>query len=142
MPKAYSQDLRARVVGHVEAGHSRRTAAVHFGVSVSFVVNLMTAYRLRGSLAPKPLGGRKARQTRPASAVSLASGGGEARHHDAGIGGRPRRLLWRESRSRLALPLAHPQWPKARLEGRFLCIFKESRKLEHSSRPADAGASE
>ena len=110
MPKAYSQDLRARVVGHVEAGHSRRTAAVHFGVSVSFVVNLMTAYRLRGSLAPKPLGGRKARQTRPASAVSLASGGGEGRHHDAGIGGRPRRLLWRESRSRLALPLAHPQW--------------------------------
>ena len=59
MPKAYSQDLRARVVGHVEGGHSRRTAAAHFGVSVSFVVNLMTAYRLRGSLAPKPLGGRR-----------------------------------------------------------------------------------
>jgi transposase len=53
MPKAYSQDLRARVVGHVEAGHSRRAAAAHFGVPVSFVVNLMTAYRLRGSLAPK-----------------------------------------------------------------------------------------
>jgi transposase len=59
MPKPYSQDLRARVVGHVEAGHSRRTAAAHFGVSVSFVVNLMTAYRLRGSLAPKRLGGRR-----------------------------------------------------------------------------------
>ena len=59
MPKAYSLDLRERVVGHVEAGHSRRTAAAHFGVSVSFVVNLMRAYRLRGSLAPKPLGGRR-----------------------------------------------------------------------------------
>src|ERR1700728_621658 len=59
MPKAYSLDLRERVVGHVEAGRSRRTAAAHFGVSVSFVVNLMTAYRLRGSLAPKPLGGRR-----------------------------------------------------------------------------------
>jgi hypothetical protein len=45
--------------GRVEAGHSRRTAVAHFGVSVSFVVNLMTAYRLRGSLAPKPLGGRR-----------------------------------------------------------------------------------
>jgi transposase len=59
MPKAYSQDLRARVVGHVEAGHSRRAAAAHFGVSASFVVNLMPSYRLRGSLAPKRLGGRR-----------------------------------------------------------------------------------
>jgi transposase len=59
MPKPYSQDLRRRVVRHVEAGHSRRAAAAHFGVSVSFVVNLMTAYRLGGSLAPKPLGGRR-----------------------------------------------------------------------------------
>ena len=59
MPKPYSQDLRMRVVRHVEAGHSRRAAAAHFGVSVSFVVNLMTAYRLGGSLAPKPLGGRR-----------------------------------------------------------------------------------
>ena len=57
MPKPYSQDLRERVVGHVEAGHSRRAAAAHFGVSRSLVINLMTAYRLRGSLAPKPLGG-------------------------------------------------------------------------------------
>ena len=59
MPKPYSLDLRARVVRQVEAGHSRRAAAAHFGVSVSFVINLMTAYRLRGSLAPKPLGGRR-----------------------------------------------------------------------------------
>jgi transposase len=59
MPKPYSQDLRERVVGHVEAGHSRRAAAAHFGVSPSFVINLMTAYRLRGSLAPKQLGGRR-----------------------------------------------------------------------------------
>src|SRR3984885_1354002 len=59
MPKPYSQDLRRRVVRHVEVGHSRRAAAAHFEVSVSFVVNLMTAYRLGGSLAPKPLGGRR-----------------------------------------------------------------------------------
>jgi hypothetical protein len=48
MPKPYSQDLRERVVKPVEAGHSRRAAAAHFGVSASFVVNLMTSYRLRG----------------------------------------------------------------------------------------------
>ena len=59
MPKPYSPDLRERVVNFVEAGHSRRAAAAHFAVSVSFVVNLMTAYRLGGSLAPKPLGGRR-----------------------------------------------------------------------------------
>src|SRR5471030_3333065 len=59
MPKPYSQDLRERVVRHVEAGHSRRAAAAHFGVSASFVINLMTSYRLRGSLAPKRLGGRR-----------------------------------------------------------------------------------
>jgi hypothetical protein len=31
MPKPYSQDLRERVVRHVEAGHSRRTAAAALG---------------------------------------------------------------------------------------------------------------
>lgn len=59
MPKPYSQDLRERVVRRVEAGHSRRAAAAYFGVSASFVINLMTAYRLRGSLMPKRLGGRR-----------------------------------------------------------------------------------
>src|SRR5271154_3024091 len=63
MPKPYSQDLRARVVRRVEAGHSRRAAAAHFGVSVSFGVYLMRAYRLRGRLAPQPVGGR--RQAKP-----------------------------------------------------------------------------
>lgn len=59
MPKPYSQDIRERVVAFVGAGHSRRAAAAHFDVSPSFVINLMTAYRARGSLAPKPLGGRR-----------------------------------------------------------------------------------
>lgn len=40
MPKAYSLDLRERVARLVDGGHSRRAAAAHFGVSVSFVVNL------------------------------------------------------------------------------------------------------
>jgi transposase len=58
MPKPYSFDLRERVVGFVETGHSRRVAAAHFRVSVSFVVSLMKAVRTRGSFEPKPSGGR------------------------------------------------------------------------------------
>jgi hypothetical protein len=61
MRRPYSQDLRRRVVRHVEAGHSRRAAGRSFrglrflrrqsddGLSAS----------LGGSLAPKPLGGRR-----------------------------------------------------------------------------------
>jgi len=57
MPKAYSRDLRERVSRFVDAGHSRHAAAAHFGVSVSFVVRLMQAWRRTGRLDPKPGGG-------------------------------------------------------------------------------------
>jgi len=57
MPKPYSIDLRERVVSYVEAGHSRRSAAAHFSVSPSFVINLMRAFGERGGVAPKALGG-------------------------------------------------------------------------------------
>jgi len=57
MPKPYWLDLRERVVSFVQAGHSRRAAAAHFSVSPSFVLNLMTAFRDRGVVAPKALGG-------------------------------------------------------------------------------------
>jgi transposase len=50
-------DLRERVVSYVEAGHSRRAAAANFRVSPSFAINLMTAFRERGAVAPKALGG-------------------------------------------------------------------------------------
>ena len=59
MPKPISIDLRKRVAAFVEEGHLRRAATVHFKVSVSFVVNLVKAYRTTGRLAPKPLGGRR-----------------------------------------------------------------------------------
>ena len=59
MPKAYSLDLRERVVRFVEAGHSRRAAAAHFSMSVCFVIILMRHYRARASLAAMPRGGRR-----------------------------------------------------------------------------------
>ena len=48
MMKAYSLDLRRRVVSFVEAGNSRHAAAAHFDVSVSFVVKLVAAFRSTG----------------------------------------------------------------------------------------------
>ena len=57
MPKAYSLDLRERVARFVGSGRSRHAAAAHFKVSVSFVVNLMKAYRMTGSLEPNPVAG-------------------------------------------------------------------------------------
>jgi transposase len=71
MPKPYSLDLRERVVRDVDEGHSRRAAAAHFRVSVSFVVNLVKAFRVRGSLAPKPSGGRRHAKLEPHRAFLL-----------------------------------------------------------------------
>ena len=71
MPKPYSLDLRERVVRFVDEGHSRHAAAAHFRVSVSFVVNLVKAFRVRGSLAPKPSGGRRHAKLEPHRAFLL-----------------------------------------------------------------------
>ena len=54
MPKPYSLDLRERVLSYVDEGHSRRAAAAHFRVSVSFVVNLVKAFRVREASPPNP----------------------------------------------------------------------------------------
>jgi len=72
MPKPYSLDLRERVAGFVEAGHSRRAAASHFDVSVSFVVKLVRAIGVSGRLEPKPAGGRRHAKLEPHRAFLLA----------------------------------------------------------------------
>src|SRR6202030_2089044 len=71
MPKPYSLDLRECVVRFVDEDHSRHAAAAHFRVSVSFVVNLVKAFRVRGSLAPKPSGGRRHAKLEPHRAFLL-----------------------------------------------------------------------
>src|SRR5215210_9578328 len=63
MTQSYSLDLR--VAGFVEAGHSRRAAARHFGVSDSFAIKLMQRQRQSGSPA-------SARQGRPRGTGKLA----------------------------------------------------------------------
>ena len=52
MVRAYSADLRERVVQVIEEGTSAREAARHFRVSPSFAVKLMARRRGHGSSAP------------------------------------------------------------------------------------------
>jgi transposase len=59
MVRAYSSDLRGRVVAAVMSGATVRSVADRFGVSVSSVVKWSQRYRATGSAAAKPLGGSK-----------------------------------------------------------------------------------
>jgi transposase len=68
---AYSSDLREPVARFVGEGHSR-AAAAHFKVSVSFVVNFLSAFRATGSLERKPSGGRRHAKLEPHRTFLLA----------------------------------------------------------------------
>lgn len=59
MARAYSLDLRERVVSAVESGGTVRAVASVFGVSVSSVVKWSQRYRRTGSAAALPMGGRR-----------------------------------------------------------------------------------
>ena len=59
MPRPYSLDLRERVVAAVERGSSRNAVAGAFGLSVSCVVKWMQRAQATGSVAAKPMGGRR-----------------------------------------------------------------------------------
>jgi transposase len=58
MARAYSLDLRERVVASVEGGRSCRETARLFGVSVASVVKWSQRKRQTGSAAAKPMGRR------------------------------------------------------------------------------------
>ena len=57
MPKAYSDDLRERVIEAVTAGASRREAAENFELSPSSAVKWLRRWRDTGSAKAKPSGG-------------------------------------------------------------------------------------
>jgi transposase len=57
MPKAYSADMRARVIGRVESGASRREAAEQFEVSPSTAIIWVKCFRETGRCAANPRGG-------------------------------------------------------------------------------------
>jgi transposase len=57
MPKAYSADMRTRVIARVESGASRREAADYYDVSPSTAVIWVKCFRETGRCAAKPRGG-------------------------------------------------------------------------------------
>ena len=59
MARAYSLDLRERVVAAVAAGGSCRSVAATFGVSVASVVKWSQRFRATGSAAARRVGGRR-----------------------------------------------------------------------------------
>jgi transposase len=59
MSRAYSEDLRVRLVRYVEGGASARSAAKLFGVSASTSVKWMQRWRRDKSVAPNPVRGHR-----------------------------------------------------------------------------------
>ena len=59
MARAYSLDLRERVVAAVAAGDSCRAVAATFKVSVASVVKWSQRFRATGSAAARPMGGNR-----------------------------------------------------------------------------------
>jgi transposase len=72
MARAYSLDLRERVVAAVAAGESCRAVAKAFKVSVASVVKWSQRFRATGSAAAKPLGRQQPRSLTPHRAWLLA----------------------------------------------------------------------
>ena len=59
MARAYSHDLRDRVVAAVTIGQSCRAVAATFKVSVASVVKWSQRFRATGSVAARPMGGNR-----------------------------------------------------------------------------------
>jgi len=71
MPRAYSQDLRERVIGAVEAGASCREAAAVFEVSPSSAIRWVALWWRTGTVAAKPVGANDRRWMRTRSCCWL-----------------------------------------------------------------------
>lgn len=54
MSKAYGEEFRLRVIGHVERGGSARSAAARFEIGVATAIRWMREWRERALLGPRP----------------------------------------------------------------------------------------
>ena len=78
MPKAYSQDLRERVIAAVEDEEmSRRAAARRFGVSEASAIKWVQRYRRTGARGPVGTGGHRPSKLAPERAWLMAAIEGE-----------------------------------------------------------------
>src|SRR5271156_1577782 len=57
MPRAYSADMRERVIARVKSGASRREAAEYYDISASPAVIGVKCFRAKGRCGAKPRGG-------------------------------------------------------------------------------------
>src|SRR5436305_14332539 len=89
--KAYSQDLRERVIGTVEAGRPREEVAARFEVSVPTIERWVRLKRETGGLARRPVPGPVAEKTAGLLAALPAR---LASHADAALAEQCR--WWRE----------------------------------------------
>lgn len=60
--KAYSQDLRQRVLGAIDAGHTQAQVAELFAVSVTTIKRYLNQRRETGHVLPKAIPGRPAKK--------------------------------------------------------------------------------
>lgn len=71
MARAYSQDLRDRLIAAIEAGMSCRAAALRFGVSATTAINWRQRWLAQGDVAAKPMGGATRTRIKGADAAWL-----------------------------------------------------------------------
>jgi transposase len=65
MPRAYSDDLRIRLVEASAKGSTCRAIAARFGVGVSTVVRVLARHRATGSCSPGKMGGSRRHALEP-----------------------------------------------------------------------------
>src|SRR5947209_18047894 len=63
--KAYSQDLREKVLHAVDQGKSRREIVSMFGVSLATLKRYLKQRRETGNVLPKPIPGRPSKKRAP-----------------------------------------------------------------------------
>jgi transposase len=74
MAKAYSQDLRDRVIEAVRRdGMTRRAAAQRFGISESSAIKWLQSYEREGRRHPRGTGGHRPSKTKPERVWLLAA---------------------------------------------------------------------
>lgn len=108
MAAAYSLDLRQKVFAAYQAGEgSQEQVAVRFGVSPSFVRDLVALFRAQGSVQARPRGGGRTSSITPQ--VSQAIQAAVVKQNDATI------QEHRESLAAAGHPLSHSALGRALL---------------------------
>jgi transposase len=90
--KAYSVDLRAKVLRAVDQGYARKEIVKLLGVSPATIKRYLKQRRETGSVAPKPRPGRPPKKLGPLQAELVAQ---LQAHDDVGLEGQCR--LWEQS---------------------------------------------